>query len=310
MLRIFVLIFFINTLSVNAQTDCDCYERLENLAELRFHEENYSEALKTYKRALSFLPDSARNYQHDFKLALFHLENSFLDSASHFLINAIEGGFQKSYLTYDSRFDTLQKTIYGQEITNAYRKTDLNFNWNLYNEIQRIGALDQSLRSKNGIGSLATDSLSQVKLYSTIDSIVFEKVIQLINVYGYPTQIADGFKENYFLYFLHSSMYSEEKFELILKHLTKQNELCLCSKGNIALLNDRRLDWYYSEKQIAGTWNYPGEFLPIQNTAEVDSIRFKYNLLNLYDYGQIAGKLVPNDYRIIPYPKNYFCEDR
>ena len=103
-------------------------------------------------------------------------------------------------------------------------------------------------------------------------------------------------------------MYSEEKFQIILEHMKKQYNLCQCNKGSIAMINDRRLDWYYKKKQIAGTWNFPEKFNPISDLTKVDSIRFEYNLLNLYDWGRLSGRPTPEGYFKKEYPNNYFCE--
>lgn len=294
---------------MNSQTDCDCYERLESLAQLKSFDGEPEEALATYKRALSFLPSSARNYRHDFNLSLFYVESGLLDSASYYLIQSIEGGYAKGALLYDVRFDSLQETDYWKEIQKAYRKPNEVFNWDLYNSIQGLRAIDQSVRRReSGIGILANDSLSMMNLFTTVDSVVFESVSELIKSHGYPSQTTHGFNESYMLFFLHSSMYSEEKYELIRQYVKKQNEMCLCKKGELALLADRRLDWFYSKKQVAGTWNFPGEFLPIQELDKVDSIRFEYNLLNLQDWGRMTGRSRPEGYKAMEYPENYFCE--
>lgn len=300
-------IFLISLLNATSQSDCDCYQRLAGLSKLQSYEGKNIEALQTFKKALTFLPDSVKNYGHDFQLSLFYLQISQLDSATHYLVKSIEGGFNGN-LKYDVRFDSLAESPYWDQIESAHRKPNEKFDWSLYNSIQRLMGIDQSVRKISGIGGLAKDSITQIEHFSYVDSIVFDKVIELINLYGYPTQKSHGFNENYMLFFLHSSMYSEEKFQIILNHLKKQYEFCLCHKGDIALLKDRRLDWYHNQKQISGSWNYPGEFLPIEDISVVDSIRFEYNLLSLSDWGRITGRLVPDDYVKQEYPENYFCE--
>lgn len=301
--------FLISILRATSQSNCDCYQRLEGLSELQSYEGKYAVALETFKRALTFLPDSVKNYRHDFLLSLYYLQNSQLDSATSYLVKSIEGGYLGN-LQYDVRFDSLQVSPYWNQIESAHRKPNENFNWSLYNSIQRLKGIDQSVRSKSGIGGLAKDSITRVLHFTHVDSIVFDKVIELINLYGYPTQKSHGFIENYMLFFLHSSTYSEEKFQIILNHLEKQYERCLCHKGDIALIKDRRLDWYYKQKQVAGTWNYPGEFNPIDDVTNVDSIRFEHNLLSLGDWGRITRRLVPENYIKQEYPKNYFCEKK
>lgn len=303
-----LILFYFSFLVTISQTNCDCYQRLEYLAELKSFEGKNPIALELYKKALTFLPNSAKYYIHDFNLSLFYLKNGNIDSSAIYLTKAIKGGYPKTYLEFDIRIDSLQKTHFWNDISKSYRTINENFNWVLYEKINGLKAIDQSLRTSNGIGSIAIDSLSQINLYFKIDSIVFNQVIELINQYGYPNQFTHGFSENYLLYFLHSSMYSEEKFQLILKHMRKQYNLCQCHKGDIAMINDRRLDWYYKKKQIAGTWNFPEKFNPISDLTKVDSIRFEYNLLNLYDWGRLSGRPTPEGYFKKEYPNNYFCE--
>lgn len=309
MKSIILIFILLNSTYVSSQSDCDCYERLESLAKLKSFEGEHNEALATYKTALSFLPASARNYMHDLNLSLFYLEDAQHDSAFYYLIKSIEGGYPNGALEYDVRFDALQETDYWKQIQEAYRKPSEVFHWDLYNSIQGLRAIDQSVRMRGGgLGVLADDSLSMMHLFTTVDSIVFEAVVELIKAHGYPSQVTHGFNESYMLFFLHSSMYSEEKYELIREHVKKQNEMCLCKKGELALLADRRLDWIYKKKQVAGTWNYPGEFLPIEDLEKVDSIRFQHNLLNLRDWGRMTGRSRPEEYKPMDYPENYFCE--
>jgi len=308
MRNLITIIFLIFTLYSTSQSNCDCFQRLSGLAKLQSYEGKNFEALQTYKRALTFLPDSVKNYSNDYQLSMYYLQNTQLDSATHYLIKSIEEGFIGDFKN-DVRLDSLLLSPYRDQIESAHRKKpNEKFDWSLYNSIQRLQGIDQSIRKKNGIGGLAKDSLQLYEHISYVDSIIFEKVIELINLHGYPTQKSHGFTESYMVYFLHSSMYSEQKFQIILNHLKKQYELCLCHKSDIAFIKDRRLDWYYRKKQVAGTWNYPGEFLPIENISVVDSIRFEYNLLNLYDYGRITGRSVPENYIKHEYPKNYFCD--
>lgn len=304
-----LLLAFLLSISIAySQTDCDCYERLVSLAELRSEEGKSDQALEVYMRALTFLPESARNYRHDFNLSLHYLKNSQIDSAATYLIKSIEGGYPNDNLIYDVRFDSLQRSKLWTEIKRAYRKPGVNFNWKLYNSIRGLYAIDQSIRSGDGLRALTSDSSTSVELFTFVDSMVFDKVMELINLYGYPSQSKHGFHEDYALFFLHSSMYSEEKFELITDHMYSQHKSCLCHKGSIALVIDRRLVWYHAKKQIAGTWNYPDKFSPIDNLTEVDSVRFEYNLLSLADFSQITGRKLPDGYVRKDYPENYFCE--
>ena len=86
--------FSINLLSAMSQSACDCYQRLEGLSELQSHEGQNTEALETFKRALTFLPDSVKNYRHDFQLALFYLKSAQLDSATSYLVKSIENNYK------------------------------------------------------------------------------------------------------------------------------------------------------------------------------------------------------------------------
>ena len=304
-MKLFGLLISILLISnLYAQSNCDCFERLSELARIKSFEEKKDSALYIYKRALSFLPDSARTNYHDSQLAKYYGAAGHIDSAKHYLIKAIHDGYEKEFIGFYEEFNQVMEQ-YSAEVDEAYFMPGKNFDWNYYNRYYELKGIDQFIRKQP-----ALKFIDRKQLYQVVDSIVLMEAIELINLYGYPQQAKHGFNIWIELFFMHGSMYSEDVFNRILQILNKANKNCLCLKETIALLKDRRLDWYDKKKQVAGTWNYPGEYNPIENLDEVDSIRFMYNMMNLYDDARINSKELPPGYTPEPYPKGYFCEDK
>lgn len=304
-----ILLVYITSLQLMAQTKCDCFERLSNLADLKSFENKTDSALITYKRALTFLPSNARNYSHDLTLGTYFLENSDIDSSAFYLKKAIEGGYPINYIKYNVDFDSLINSTYWEKVESSYHIVNSNFNWTFYNKIQRTLGIDQAIRGNTIFKSIATDSIEKYTMFYLTDSSSLFKITEQINLHGYPSQLTHGFiGEKLMVFFMHSSMYSKEMYDKINTILIRANLSCLCKKSSITMLNDRRLEWYYEKKQIAGTWNYGGEFNPIENLEKVDSIRFNYNLLTLFDYGRSSGRTMPKGYVKTDYPDNYFCK--
>lgn len=101
-----------------------------------------------------------------------------------------------------------------------------------------------------------------------------------------------------------------ETFQDILAILKQAQGECLDTKKNIALLIDRREVWKNEAPQIYGLWNSlkrEGKYAPFRNLGEVDALRLEYNLLRLEEQSKVEKLELPEGYKTIPYPDNYFC---
>ena len=301
-----VILFTCNTISFT-QSNCDCYERLTELAGLKSTEEKNDSALFYYQQAFAFLPAESINYRHHVNLARYFGKANQTDSAATHLIRAIQMGYSKEYMNYNANLKFLaDSTIYKEAILQAHHLTDATFNWEYYNAFQQLYGIDQIIRTQRSFNVLGRDSV-----FYMVDSITFDKAMRLVKQYGYPQQSKHGFTDDVLsLILLHASVYGEKQYDQIVELMNENMDNCLCLKGNLAVLKDRRLDWYYREKQLAGTWNYPGEFNPIEDLDMVDSIRFSHNLLNLAEFAKKSNRTLPKKYQPTPYPKNYFCQNK
>lgn len=293
-------------INAKAQTDCDCFERNSKLAQLYAHDGKSDSALITYQKAISYLPDSAINRLHDITMAKYYVQNQELEASVPYLKNAIKNGYPIQYIEKNEAFEPVVISAYWQEISETYRQTGPNFNWAFYNETQEMYGLDQSIRNPNELGAISDKSM-----YHLVDSISFNRISKQLDLYGYPSQVTHGFIGNdIMVFFIHASMYSENQFDTIIDILSNANTNCLCGKNMIALLTDRRIDWYYDKKQKFGTWNSSGKFGEIEDLTKIDSLRFGFNLLTLFDYGKISARELPEGYKKTNYPENYFCNEK
>jgi hypothetical protein len=301
---IIIPLFILILLNSIGQTNCDCYERLAKLASHKLYEKKTDSALFVYKRALKFLPESARNYLHDVALSQYYIRANKIDSSTVYLIKAIENGYPPESAKYNSIYNELFTSKYSNAINNSYYQTGKNFNWDFYTELYKIYGLDQAIRTESELTSFDRNTM-----FTKVDSINYLRLKELLNLHGYPSQLTHGFSGNKISpLLLHFTMYSEKMYEDIIAIVKKANEECLCSRSFIALMNDRRLDWYHKAEQTAGTWNRSGEFTPIKDIYVVDSIRYAYNYLSLQDYANQTGRPLPEKYTPLAYPKGYFCQ--
>ncbi len=306
-LYVLILLLF-SSLEIKAQTNCDCYERLENLSDYYSSIGDYEKSLEVFEQALQYKEELDWHNWDYRQLGVKNIQAGNYDRGEKALAKALSMGYDLDYLKGNAVLEKFRESEYWKRILNNmdnYRKkyqSNLNLEYRL--RIEYLSGVDQSIR--RNLGKILSDSIVM-----EIDSMNWLAVKKMVAEYGYPSQKQDGFMGwKLSVFFLHASMYSEEMNKEIIEILTGAQEECLCRKRAIAQLIDRRLDWKEGKPQLYGLWNKwedKGKYSEIWEMGALDSRRFEYNLLNLEAQSKIDKRALPVNYKASEYPEDYFC---
>lgn len=301
-----VIYILSNTGPLNAQSNCDCYERLFSLSDYLSVQNKHEEALKALQFAISKKEENLVD-KYDYKsLALKYFKLNMFEEGFQKLKLAISKGYDFDYIKDDPYFEQLKDSKewkkFEAEVPELEAIFDTSSNLKYRLALENIRGSDQFIRR---YGDFSFDT------YNLIDSINFTRFLDLESKYGFPSQAEHGFTgSDVFFLHLHASMYSEDLFNIVYNDLLQASSNCLIKKQKIALFLDRYEVWSLENPQKFGLWNHYEDiesystFLDIE---KVDKIRFEYNLLRLKESSIVENRKIPNNYISIDYPENYFC---
>jgi len=306
--RLLSIIFLISIplTSFSQQKDCDCYERLRNLANYHFYQGQHEEGLSVMKKAISFGDKNTTRLDY-IMLSLFYSKNDSLEQTYQSILKGVEKGLSINDLNADFFSEVKEGLgkIYWDKIINNYDKhrliylSSLNLEYRL--SIEWLKGSDQRIR--------ANDKTKENLDF--VDSLNFSELLELFNEYGFPTTSQHGFNwRKIDAFMLHYSVNSSENLHQVLNILAEASSKCQCDKGFIPLISDRYNRWIDKSNQDYGVWNLwtdKGVFGTIDNVATVDNRRMKYNLLRLLEQSKLEKRSLPDGYKAIDYPENYFC---
>lgn len=306
------LIFLSLSYQSVAQSDCDCYERLIELSKYYYEIEDYERANQTIKKAQSIKP-IVEPYDH-FIYAKILLKLDQKEEALDQIVRSVKKGKE---LEMDFEPESVKEFVMANLDTNALfiaaiERAKIYFQLNLDLEYLRllddIKGGDQTFRKMYRLKKITvTDAL-----FYEFDRFSLDRIKEAIDQYGMPGVEKHGFSgfyEHIFLVLLHASQYDEKMYKEVLSIAEEANNECLASRSIIAGLVDRRLDWYHKKPLSLGQNNFykSGNFKPISDVETVDQRRFEYNLLRLNELAKKEKRTLPEKYKKIDYPENYFC---
>jgi len=302
-----LLLTILPSFEAPAQSNCDCFDRLHNLAVYYYYYKDTTQYINTLKDAVSFLDTTQAGEYFPF-IATAYASLKQYDSAILYYTRAVEWGYDIDNIRND------MSHVYNLMDTNKLKRINLEqrakTDFDLYSSFMQQGALDQFVRGdiffpESGRASIPPCKKSVLDtLITTVDDSTFEFVKYILENYQYPTQHQLGFFPMYFNVFLmHVTAEDNENSRYIFKKLEELNKTCnLPDKSRILFYKERQM-WEH-DKGYCGLW---GGLNKIENINKADSIRFLYNQVRLKE--QVAGRkqILPKEYNPTPYPKNYFC---
>lgn len=306
--RLLSIIFFISIplYSFSQQTDCDCYERLRNLAEYHINLGNNEEGLSAMKQAIKFGDKNTSRLDY-IMLSLFYSKNDSLKQTYQSVLKGIEKGLSIKDLNKDFFSEVKEGLgdVYWEKIITEYDKhhliylSSLNLEYRL--SIEWLKGSDQRIRANE-------KTMENLKF---VDSLNFIKLVELFDEYGFPTMSQHGFNwRKIDAFMIHYSVKSPKNLNEVLKILEDASSQCQCDKGLIPLISDRYNRRVTQTNQVYGVWNLwteKGFFGEIESLSTVDNRRMKYNLLRLVEQSKLDKRELPSDYKPEDYPKDYFC---
>ena len=215
-------------------------------------------------------------------------ENLFIEQLDKAIAINWDGTRQIFY--NNSEFQFLIATPFEKALMDRWSKAaeESGINLELRNELAQIRELDQEQRQYVRAlewGSSAMDSIMAIQ--SRNDSINTDKIIDIIEEYGYPGRSLVGPDQasTAFLVIQHANLEIQEKYLPLLKAAAEADEL---SWSSVALLIDR-VNLGQGKKQIYGSQVSSDQdgnhfFLPIEMPDKVDSIRATVGLGPLSEY--------------------------
>ena len=308
----YILLFLFGSIfpdSMIAQRDCDCAERLNELMNYYYAQNNFQAGLSAMKQVIAFKKNATTSSDY-VVLTYLYAENDSLDQIVNSLLTATEKGMSikklqsKKMLEIKAKIgeERWEKVIQGFEKAHTKYKSNLDLDYRLAIEFLRGG--DQVARYAM---KFEPENLNY------FDSLTFSKLVKLIDEKGFPDITKHGFcGRKLEAFMLHYSLDSPLKFLQVLDILERANKQELIGNQFICTLIDRYNMWAAQEPQVYGLWNVwqdreKGRFSPIANIESIDETRFTRNLLRLKEQAVKDGLKLPENYKAAPYPINYFC---
>lgn len=231
-----------------------------------------------------------------YNLAICYSAKKQIDSACYFLFQVIDHYSEYNNLVYtDTDLDSLRQTpcwnTITQKIDSAYlAKYPRITQRELAIELYHIYLMDQHAR---GLGLKKND-----ERLKNIDILNLKRIEEIIQMYGWPTysMVGETAAKGAFMVIQHSNIQIQQKYFVLIMDAAKKNE---ASKEWIALLMDR-VSIQKKGVQIFGTQVYLVQgslnnqkpiykYFPIQDEANVDSLRKEFGMIPLNEYYSLFG---------------------
>lgn len=279
-----------------------CYHLGIDEAQQLIDKNKYKEAIELYESILDAV--YIKSYRNILQRAKCHFLLNQFEKGTEYLSKAVEYGSTLEDITKNN-IDTIVNKTQWNQLLNLYeieRKAHLiNFNFQLYIEIERMYHNDTYVRSNRFFGN---DSI-RLALINEVDSINFEKLQKIISEQGFPTAKEIGVVGMADLRYviLHlGGTWSEEKWnylnKILLIELKRGNYLPI-SYSNLV---DRKNFDPPAKGGIYGTMLIGDSVIPIDEIENLDSLR---RTIGLYSLNRQA-ELMP---RIKVFPKGYLVDE-
>lgn len=299
------LLFFLSSSDAQNLRNCNCHDRLTNLAMYYAAKGESKKALHTYQQGMDFKPKSRWAPFEYYMISEFQARNGMYQESVNNLISALKMGYDAGFID-ENHFESVRKSEHWDpamdKLDSLKREYSRHLNLEYRLAIEDIRGSDQTIRRLIRV----PDSV-----YQQLDTLNFGRIKKLINKYGYPNVEQHGFdgSQGVYLVLLHASMYSENLYQEILDILNQAITEFSYKKSNLAQFMDRRMVWYHQKHQQYGTWNSyrAKEFKPLASLEKLDAKRFEYNLLRLKEVSVKENRVLPEGYKAGTYPANYFC---
>lgn len=284
-----------------AQSKADLYERLQHLFEYQYSQGQITGAYQTAEKA--FLYKERKDWNSDdflvyAELCAFKKEDDQLANA---LQDAVRYGNSVDDVKNDSIFSPFLTASLLADLAKAEGEYKLSINKTYANELHIIDSMDQAIRSDSAMKTWATPAV-----FRATDSTNFYKFLHLAAKYGLPDKRRNGIDYPYLVLLMHASVTSDTMYAQVLSFLESMHEGDYVFKSRQALIIDRHRNWVEHTDQRFGYWSASRSVPKISDLSEVDSWRFKYNLTTLADQCKMNKQPLPEAYKPMPYPENYF----
>lgn len=299
-----LLIFFTSlTISLNAQSKCDCYERLAALAEYQLEKRQYDEAYSTLVRASKYQDASLIEENVCWMLAEAAQRTGKAGEGKSYLMQLAKFGVTADDIKQDTLFAPLADEIFIKEYITAAGKDKLRVNALYFARLQELKNTDQAIRND-------TTWMNNTAKFRQADSLNFEKLKALIAQYGFPNMKDHGIRPSEITpMLLHASRSDIPGYhQQVLDMLEKAHEKGYVRRSSIAMVIDRHREWPEKLQQKYGAWGFTQSAPAVEDFNSVDNNRYQQNMLSYGDMCATYHHKMPDGYKSKPYPKEYFCK--
>ena len=321
MKRVLLLLFLIS-LKINAQSDITRSDSLIYFAKQAYFLENYSKAAEGFSKAFEKREEKCNEYVYYFASISF-LRNNQPDKALEFQRKFVENSQYAEYdymiqdstwLIYwnDQRWIDICSIVHDRQ---NRRVENLIKNKQIIDKLDQILIDDQAIRNQltsvqqnYGVKSEQADSV--LKIMATIDSINTQVVTEILDVNGWMSALEIGFdaSNTLFLVIQHALPIIQEKY---LPLLEKAKEEARFDPGSFAMLEDR-ININNKKPQKYGTQlAYDSEskchyLSPVYDPEQLDLRRDKVGLFPEADYLSYWG--ITWDFKVYISKLPYYTE--
>lgn len=305
------LLFLLLCLSFRtySQSNCDCFDRLYQLAN---NQTDDQKGIEIFKDALTFL-DTNRRGEYYWELGKWYMSIKQYDSSVAWYEKAIEWGYDLDFVkAYLPEVYTRMDTNRMNAVFFEHRKRT---NFTLYERFVAQLTIDQSVRnnllfSNDKYRDTTTPACERAfadTMFQRVDDSTFRFLKWVFENYGFPTFRQLGFHPGGIMaMIMHVTGYKNEQAAYLFNKLDELSNQCQLQKSSILVIRERQK--YANEKKSCCGLYGPGQrYLAIEDPSKTDSIRFAYNQLRLKDEASYWNGKLPPGYKPRPYPKNYFC---
>jgi hypothetical protein len=286
-----------------AQSSCDCFERLRRLAEYQYDKKDFRGAYNSLLKAFEYRDAALLTHRDEIFLAELAYKISKKDEARVHLLQAIrQGADPKEDIYSDTIFNSFYDDSFREEATRAYAVSKSRYNLQYYSAIQQLMGVDQFIR---------TDKFFEKVNFSQFDSVNFYKLKGLIDEHGYPNLKDHGFDHSAIMVLLlHASVLSDSMYKQVLQILENAQEKGYVGNSFIAMVIDRHRTWIDKKPQMYGNWSVVSGLPVVEDLSKIDENRYSRNLLSFATLAEMYKYQLPKEYKVRPYPHNYFCDGK
>jgi hypothetical protein len=284
-----------------AQSKADLYERLQHLFEYQYSQGQIAGAYQTAEK--SFLYKERKDWNSDD--FLLYAELCAFKKEDDAVVNAVSDAVRYGNSVDDVKNDSIFSPFLTASVLADLAKVEGEYKQSISktyaDALHIIDSMDQAIRSDSDLKTRVTPAV-----FRATDSIDFHNFLHLVAKYGLPDKRKNGIDYPYLVLLMHASVTSDTLYAQVLAFLETMHEEAYVFKSRQALIIDRHRNWVEHIDQRFGYWSASRSVPKISDLAEVDSWRLKYNLTTLADQCRMNKQQLPEGYKPISYPGNYF----